>query len=303
MDIVVGITMEQKEMRLSKNYSGSMAQIYQKIVQGDCMNAPTFVELFAGIGGFRLGLERAGWKCIWANEIDKNACKLYRKNFGGKELIEQDIRKIKTSEIPEADMLVGGFPCQPFSLAGSRKGFKDTFGTLFYEIARIAEINRPKILLLENVKGLLSAQRGQCFYRILQILDELGYDVEWQVLNSKYYGVPQTRERVFIIGYLRGGSQRPIFLEGKKFTIVDEMDRFKQNLAGTLTANYDSKFNDTYLKNENGYRCFTPVECERLQGFPDRWTEGIPDKLRYKCLGNAVTVNVIEFLGKLLLRV
>jgi len=262
------------------------------------MNEPTFVELFAGIGGFRLGLERAGWKCVWANELDKNACKIYRKNFGGKELIEQNIRKIKPEEIPETDMLVGGFPCQPFSLAGSRKGFKDTSGTLFYEIARIAEANRPKILLLENVKGLLSAQRGQCFYRILQILDELGYDVEWQVLNSKYYGVPQTRERVFIIGYLRGRCQRPIFLEGKKFTTVDEMDRFKQNLAGTLTANYDSKFNDTYLKNDDGYRCFTPIECERLQGFPDNWTNGLNDKLRYKCLGNAVTVNVIKFLGE-----
>jgi DNA (cytosine-5)-methyltransferase 1 len=367
-------------------------------------------EMFAGIGGFRLGLERAGHKIIWANEWDKYACQIYRKNFGDKELIEGDIHKVDPNNIPDIDILCGGFPCQSFSVAGKRQGFKDIRGTLFFEIARIAEIKRPKILLLENVKGLLSHDNGDTFETILRTLGNLGYWWEYQVLNSKYFGVPQNRERVFIIGHLRGESTRQIFPirenintsivdrnkgiglfcnaldsnyykgpDGKRTMIDGELvqvirndsqagrvydpsgisqtlssnagglgaktglyvvpvltpdrsikrqngRRFKENGDEMFTLTAQDKHGvmiancldcDGYLRrgerdrDEKGnvmitpianrrIRRLTPIECERLQGFPDGWTGSISDTQRYKTLGNAVTVNVIEYLGSLL---
>jgi len=171
-----------------------------------------FIDLFGGIGGFRLGLEKASdrFECVWYNDNNKYAVQIYNKRFGENHE-PKDIRKIKTEEIPDFDMLCAGFPCQSFSIAGRRKGFADTRGTLFFEIARIAKGKQPKYLLLENVKGLLSHEQGETFRTILRTLDELGYDAEWQVLNSKYFGVPQNRERVFIIGHLRGESSKQIF--------------------------------------------------------------------------------------------
>jgi len=171
--------------------------------------------MFCGIGGFRLGLERTGWKCVWSNDVDKYACQVYRKNFGCRELVECDIRSVDVDSVPEHTLLTAGFPCQSFSLAGKRKGFEDARGTLFYDIARVAAVKRPSLLLLENVKGLLSNDEGRTFAKILQTLDELGYDVEWQVLNSKHFGVPQNRERVFIVGHLRGTGSRQIFPVGE----------------------------------------------------------------------------------------
>ncbi len=193
-----------------------------------------FIELFAGVGGFRLGLEgandtgpqriqqgkgRGGFRnsaveykllgakqfhCVWANEIDKYACQVYRKRFGNKELLEGDIREVPSPEIPDHDLLCAGFPCQSFSIAGKREGFQDlTRGTLFFEIIRILRDKRPKYLLLENVKGLLSSDSGRTFAIILLSLDELRYDVEWFVANTKYY-LPQNRERVFIFGTRKG---------------------------------------------------------------------------------------------------
>jgi len=161
-----------------------------------------FIDLFGGIGGFRLGLERASprFKCVWYCDNDKYAVQVYNKQFNEYHK-PTDIRKVKTNEIPEFDMLCGGFPCQAFSIAGKRKGFRDTKGTLFFEIAKILNDRHPPYLLLENVKGLLNHDNGSTFRTILRTLDELGYDAEWQVLNSKYFGVPQNRERVFIIGY------------------------------------------------------------------------------------------------------
>lgn len=174
-----------------------------------------FLDLFAGIGGFRMGLESAGHECVGFCEIDKFARKSYKAIYDTKGEIElHDITKVTDEEIRNighVDVICGGFPCQAFSIAGNRRGFEDTRGTLFFEIARFASILKPKYLFLENVKGLLNHDKGNTFEVILSALDGLGYDVEWQVLNSKDFGVPQNRERVFIVGHLRGAGGRPVF--------------------------------------------------------------------------------------------
>lgn len=377
--------------------------------------------MFSGVGGFELGIQKAipSAECIGFSEIDKWAISIYQnhfkdhKNYG-------DANKINPSEIPDFDVLVGGFPCQAFSIAGNRKGFDDTRGTLFFEIARILESKRPGLFVLENVKGLLSHNKGATFKTIINSLDELGYDVQWQVLNSKDFGVPQNRQRVFIVGHLRasGRSTRQIFsirLGHSKTTGISGQVS-ADGLCPTLTTNKGEglkvlQLNQTNLKSNNGTQpyyqdrvynpfglspalnrfvepkvvCFNaergtrdkdpnpkrgggsgmlsrddglsyaitassanhpiqliggsqgnrvydpmgiavtqsalgggrgagtglycidnccirklmPIECERLQGFPDNWTqygvdgEEISDTQRYKCCGNAVTVNVV----------
>lgn len=170
-----------------------------------------YIDLFAGIGGFHFGLESASnrFQCVYSNEWDKYANSVYKKHFG--ECDNRDIRTVAADEIPDFDLLCGGFPCQSFSIAGKRGGFDDTRGTLFFEIARIIKQKQPRLLLLENVKGLLSHDQGNTFRTILSTLDELGYDAEWQVLNSKNFGVPQNRERVLIVGHLRGTPRPQVF--------------------------------------------------------------------------------------------
>ena len=174
-----------------------------------------FIDLFAGIGGFRFGMESARHECVAFCEIDKFARASYKEIHNTEGEIElHDITQVTDDEIRaigHVDAICGGFPCQAFSIAGHRRGFEDTRGTLFFEIARFASILKPKYLFLENVKGLLNHDKGNTFEVILSALDELGYDVEWQVLNSKDFGVPQNRERVFIIGHLRGERGRKIF--------------------------------------------------------------------------------------------
>ncbi|MGQ7685892.1 DNA (cytosine-5-)-methyltransferase [Streptococcus suis] len=174
-----------------------------------------FLDLFAGIGGFRLGMERAGHECVGFCEIDQFARKSYKAIHDTEGEFEfHDITRVtdeSVREIGRVDVICGGFPCQAFSIAGKRAGFEDTRGTLFFEIARFASILRPKYLFLENVTGLLNHDNGNTFETILGALDELGYDAEWQVFNSKNFGVPQNRERVFIIGHLRGAGGRTIF--------------------------------------------------------------------------------------------
>lgn len=176
-----------------------------------------FLDLFAGIGGFRLGMEQAGHECVGYVEWDKFARASYKAihNTEG-EWTAHDITNVTDGEWRKfrgtVDVICGGFPCQSFSVAGKRQGFLDeTRGTLFFEIARATEQIKPRILFLENVKGLLSHDKGRTFGIILDTLDELGYDCEWQVLNSKNFGVPQNRERVFIIGHLRGERGREVF--------------------------------------------------------------------------------------------
>lgn len=337
-----------------------------------------YISLFAGIGGFDLALNRLGHVCVWANEWDKYAAQIYNKNFIrplqqedterpkerqltknqphqrehlGNGVDTRDITTVLTSEIPDHDLLVGGFPCQSFSIAGKRRGFDDTRGTLFFEIARILKDKQPKYFILENVKGLLSHDNGNTFKTIIATLTELGYDIQWQVLNSKNYGVPQNRERVFIVGHIRGERRPEVFpiteVSGKTVskTILDinqaqrvydiegvaitqkalgggqgaktglyaiDMTRRENTgyrvredkIALTLDANYykglANQERPGVLDNMK-IRRLTPTECERLQGFPDGWTEGISDTQRYKCLGNAVTVNVITAIAERLI--
>lgn len=268
-----------------------------------------YISLFAGIGGFDLALNRLGHECVWANEWDKYAGQIYNNRFNTK-IDSRDIRLVETSELPDFDLLVGGFPCQAFSIAGKRKGFEDTRGTLFFEIARIIKDKRPRYFLLENVKGLLNHDTGKTFQTILATINELGYECEWQILNSKNHGVPQNRERIFISGYIRGESRPKIFpirhsntennrVEQSKIAIptinpdrenIRQSRRFKENgdVSYTLVCQFVNGVSDGQR-----IRRLTEIECERLQGFPDNWTGGISSTQRYKALGNAVTVNVI----------
>ena len=214
-----------------------------------------FLDLFAGIGGFRFGMESSGHECIGFCEIDKFARASYKAIHNTEGEIElHDITTVTDEEIRNighVDVICGGFPCQSFSIAGSRRGFEDTRGTLFFEIARFADILKPKYLFLENVKGLLNHDKGNTFKTILRALDGLGYDVEWQVLNSKNFSVPQNRERVFIIGHLRGQRTRNVFPiiredeksdnQQSKIEIVGNTKNPNGTGQGTGSIVYDSK--------------------------------------------------------------
>tara|TARA_R110000868_G_scaffold322442_1_gene583372 strand:+ start:592 stop:1653 length:1062 start_codon:yes stop_codon:yes gene_type:complete len=341
------------------------------------LNNMKYLSLFSGIGGFELGIKQAyennknrtskqsresirdniqhqrdssdnislhsricDWTCIGYSEIDKYAIETYQSHFNHKNY--GNITKITTDTLPDFDLLVGGFPCQSFSIAGKRKGFEDTRGTLFFDIARILRAKQPRLFLLENVKGLLSHDNGFTFKTIIATLDELGYNLQWQVLNSKNFGVPQNRERVFIIGHLRGTSRPEVFPIGesnskdidqlnnpthsnnrvysdggisptlntmqggnrqpKIVKVSGDLDKRKTylgDIASTLAVNPTSD-NTARLFEDNKIRRLTPIECERLQGFPDNWTIG-SDTQRYKQCGNAVTVNVIQHIMEKLL--
>ena len=301
-------------------------------------------SMFTGIGGFDLALRRLGHDIVGACEIDPYARSVFKKQFPRVQ-VHNDATNLHPQSLPHIDVLSAGFPCQAFSIAGRRRGFDDTRGSLFFEIARIAKEKRPSYLLLENVKGLLSHDKGETFRTIISTLDEVGYDAEWQLLNSKYF-VPQNRDRIFIIGHLRGQRARQIFPLGD---FNSESDKPKPKIVGVvndkgnlreveqatcLDANYwkgcDNHAQRTMIKavsientGANGRRIkdpgdpqfclsqncgvgiqddtrirrLTPIECERLQGFPDNWTQG-SDTQRYKQCGNAVTVPVVEYIAK-----
>lgn len=385
---------------------------------------------FTGIGGFEIGIHNAwlraqgkgkpseaptgntqrqpeqlpqlciqGLDVVGYSEINKYASSVYERHFKGAKNYG-DITKINAKELPDFDCLVGGFPCQAFSIAGKRRGFDDTRGTLFFDLARILREKQPRYFVFENVKGLLSHDQGNTFRTIIATIDELGYDCQWSVLNSKNFGVPQNRERVYIVGHLRGTPRPEVFpivgTDGEDTRIVG------QDVAYTIDANYakgtntlskgrrsvvaeikqlnqpthsndrvyasdgisptlntmqggnrqpfiaaqrgrynadgktEQKFEPRYdgisstltaVQKDNmvvdlpRIRRLTPIECERLQGFPDNWTAvgtvpcdkkdcdrcqllpahemhmvdmPISDTQRYKMCGNAVTVNVVQ---------
>ena len=275
-------------------------------------------SMFSGIGGFELDIEQSdiNTELVGYAEIDKYAILIFEKQFTGVTNYG-DATAITASNLPDFDLLVGGFPCQAFSIAGKQQGFSDTRGTLFFDIARICAEKRPRYVVLENVKGLLSHDGGQTFQRILRVLADLGYRVEWQVLNSKNFGVPQNRERVFIVGYLGERSGQEIFpltTYSQSASVVALQQLNKAESQGNRI--YDSSGLATTLASQAGglgaktglyqidtqVRRLTPTECERLQGFPDGWTAGLSDTQRYKTLGNAVTVPVVTAVMNQLVR-
>jgi DNA (cytosine-5)-methyltransferase 1 len=292
-----------------------------------------FIDLFAGIGGFRLAMESVGGTCVFSSEWDKYAQQTYKANFG--EVPAGDITKIEASNIPPHDVLCAGFPCQTFSIAGNRAGFEDTRGTMFFEIARIAKHHKPKILFLENVQGLLSHEKGKTFKTIVETLQDLGYTVYHKVLRSKDFGVPQLRPRLFIIALANTASfvfPEPLniktcvgdilenkvdskyFLSNKKWAGCKAHKLFNKSIgngfgyslvnhesvyANTLTARYYKDGSEILVQNENNNpRKLTPRECARLQGYTDSFIIPVSDTQAYKQFGNSVTVNVVKAIAQ-----
>tara|TARA_B100000925_G_C21980696_1_gene462179 strand:+ start:624 stop:1685 length:1062 start_codon:yes stop_codon:yes gene_type:complete len=158
----------------------------------------TFIDLFCGLGGFRIGFEKNGYKCVFSSDSDKYIQETYEENFGERPF--GDITKVNPKDIPDFEVLTGGFPCQPFSISGKKLGFKDTRGTLFFDVCRIIEEKNPKVVILENVKHFINHDKKRTMSVVLNSLEELGYNVSYEILNLKDFGLPQNRERIFIIG-------------------------------------------------------------------------------------------------------
>lgn len=261
--------------------------------------------MFTGIGGFEVGLERAGKRLgftpesVGYSEIDKHAIQTYERHYPGHRNFG-DATLIDPASIPGFSLLVAGFPCQPFSLAGGRLGFDDVRGTLFFDIVRILAYHQPRNFILENVKGLVSHDKGRTFRTIVKTLVELGYCVEWKILNSKDHGVPQSRERVYLVGHFGGIPESQVFSpagQGNPHSTVGVST--ETAVARTLTAGGNSGGNHsgmTVLRTPDGDRRLTVTEWERLQGFQDGWTLG-SDSQRKKQCGNAVTTNVVEYVA------
>ena len=268
----------------------------------------TVFDCFAGIGGFRMAFEREGFKIVGFCEKDKYAAKLYKAYYNCEgEYYAEDATKIITGELPDFDILTGGFPCQAFSIAGKRQGFEDSRGTLFFELARILRDKRPRYFVFENVKGLLTHDGRKTFQSIIGVLAELGYSVEWQVLNSKYFGVPHNRERIYISGYSRGETKQKVFpfrkscesdnnkrqgLQNSFYLNCLRSTDYKTNHNLICVANinpsgrgqngnvYSSKGvlptittnkgeGIKIIDNKSNLRRITPLESFRAQGFPD----------------------------------
>ena len=295
-------------------------------------NKFTFIDLFAGIGGIRIAFDQVGGKCVFSSEIDESCQKMYENYFGEKPF--GDITKIDAREIPDHDILTGGFPCQAFSIIGGRKGFADTRGTLFFDIERILKEKKPKAFLLENVKQLQGHDQGRTFKVIIDSLSNLGYFVHYKVLNGLDFGVPQKRERIIIVGFNKNypftfpnGSNIP--KKTLKDILEDESEidpkhfiseHIKQKLDKQL-AEQDKKAPDypsVWHENKSGnlgihpYSCAlraggsynyllvngnrrpTPREMFRLQGFPDKYPIIVPITQARKQAGNAVVIPKIQ---------
>lgn len=288
-----------------------------------------FIDLFAGIGGIRLGFESVGGHCVFSSEFDEDACKTYEANFG--EHPAGDITKINEKDIPDFDILLGGFPCQAFSIIGKKEGFaNETCGTLFFDIERILKEKLPPAFMLENVKNLTSHDNGNTFRVIKEHLEALGYHVHAKVLNALDYGVPQKRERIIIVGFLDNVTfdfPEPLpywarqslsdILEkdvDKKYYVRDairesRLERLKdkdypkpyishENMAGSITPHpYSSALRAGASANYiliNDERRPTEREMLRIQGFPDNFKIVLPyGKIKKQC-GNSVPVPMIK---------
>lgn len=292
-----------------------------------------YIDLFAGIGGLRTPFQEFGGECVFSSEWDKYAQQTYEANFNHKP--NGDITQIKVEDIPAFDILLGGFPCQAFSIAGKRMGFEDTRGTLFFDVARIIKYHKPQAFLLENVKGLLSHNKRQTFKVIFNTLSDLGYNIHYKILNAKHFGLPQNRERIYIIGFLDNVDfdfPEPLMTKTRlgdilddkvdsKYTISDRLwkshqERKKRNLEkgwgfGYSSFNEESEYTSTisarYYKDgseilieqkDKNPRKLTPKEASRLQGFPENFIIPVSDTQAYKQFGNSVAVSVIREIAK-----
>lgn len=292
-----------------------------------------FIDLFAGIGGIRLGFESVGGHCVFSSEFDEDACTTYKANFG--EHPFGDITKINAKDIPEFDILLAGFPCQAFSIIGKKEGFaNETCGTLFFDIERILAEKRPPAFMLENVRNLIAHDNGNTFLTIKRHLESLGYHVHTKVLNALDYGVPQKRERIFIVGFLDDVKFKfpdPVPVEerkklvdiletnvDRKYYVRDEIRRSRlerlkdknypkpyishENMAGSITPHpYSSALRAGASANYiliNDERRPTEREMLRIQGFPDTYKIVLPyGKIKKQC-GNSVAVPVIKAIAK-----
>lgn len=294
-----------------------------------------FIDLFAGIGGFRLALQNLGGKCIFSSEWDKFAQQTYQANFG--EIPFGDITKEETKQyIPDDfDILCAGFPCQAFSIAGKRGGFLDTRGTLFFDIAEIIKRKQPKAILLENVKGLVTHDKGNTLNVILGTLKELGYTVFTKIVNAKDFGVPQVRERIFIVGFNNNkikninefGFPKPLeqevfvndFIESgldgygiskhlqEKYLFKKNdgnpqiIDRHTKIQVKTLVSTYHKiqRLTGTFVKDgDTGLRLLSINECKAIMGFPGDFTVPVSRTQAYKQFGNSVVVPVVQAIAK-----
>lgn len=292
-------------------------------------NSFSFIDLFAGIGGVRLGFESAGGLCVFSSEFDENACKTYEANFG--EHPSGDITRIDAKDIPDFDILLGGFPCQAFSIIGKKKGFEnETCGTLFFEIERILKEKMPKAFMLENVRNLTAHDKGNTFKIIRTHLEALGYSVYAKVLNALDYGVPQKRERIIIVGFqdnilfsfpdpipvsqrktlndiLEDNVDKRYYVKGKirdsRLMRLKEPNYPKpyishENMAGSITPHpYSSCLRAGASANYiliNDERRPTERELLRIQGFPDDFKIVVPYSQIKHQTGNSVAVPVIK---------
>jgi DNA (cytosine-5)-methyltransferase 1 len=309
-----------------------------------------FVDLFAGIGGFRLAFQNLGGKCVFTSEWNSFSQKTYEANFG--EVPFGDITKIDENHLPNHDVLLAGFPCQPFSIAGVSKkkslgrehGFRDEAqGTLFFDIVRILEAKRPKAFMLENVKNLISHDKGNTFRVIRGALEEIGYSIHYQVLDGKYY-VPQHRERIIVVGFNKdvfGGNEEFTFPQNpskgqkirnileaevpEKYTLTNKLWSYLQNYAAkhkekgngfgfgladldgvsrTISARYYKDGSEILIPQEGkNPRRLTPRECARLQGYPDDFRIPVSDNQAYRQFGNSVVMPLIQAVGQHIVRV
>lgn len=291
----------------------------------------SFIDLFAGIGGTRMGFERNGGECVFTSEWDQHCQKTYEANFG--EIPYGDITKIKENEIPNFDILVAGFPCQPFSSIGKRQGFEHaTQGTLFYDVLRIMKHHKNPAFLLENVPGLTTHDEGKTFNVILKSLDEAGYDVFYEILNASDFAVPQHRKRIYIVGFKKGLLKKRgvsfSFPKGKKekvfinkfleknvsgysiskhlqktylFKVKDGrpaiLDENSEIQVKTLVSTYHKiqRLTGTFVKDgETGIRLLSENECKAIMGFPKEFKIPVSRTQMYRQMGNSVVVPVIE---------
>lgn len=287
------------------------------------------ISLFAGIGGLDSGFIQNGFDVIWANDFDKYAVQTYKANYENP-IILGDLNQIQLESIPNADVIIGGFPCQPFSMMGEMKGFEDTRGTLFFRIVeiiknQISRGNKPKALVLENVRNLKLHDNGNTFKVIKKTLEDLGYTVYDKILNSADYGIPQTRNRTFIVCFSNNKTQfnypekKVLDLTLQDLLEHDVADKYylSDKILPTILSNgtggYKGKSEidlkiarplcatmakmhracqDNYVTQNGKVRRLTPRECARLQGFSDDFVIPVSDTQAYKQFGNAVTVNV-----------